>query len=184
MPNFWLLQVRQNIRDKYGIEKKQPTSKSDKQKAAMMEELKKEYGLDDEDARELEDKMKKVLLKQKLSSSPRYNFFFRMLLSAMQLRRKLSRRWRWRWDTTRAWSLIILYILGAEDEEGAEEGPWSGQMQAAMITEGLSGPAVTCAKWSNLVCSNFEDDPDPIQTYCVAIALKNYVIFDHCIAST
>ena len=30
--------------------------------------------------------------------------FFRMLLSAMQLRRKLSRRWRWRWDTTRAWS--------------------------------------------------------------------------------
>merc|ERR1712088_777129 len=66
--------VRQNIRDKYGIEKKQPTSKSDKQKAAMMEELKKEYGLDD-DARELEDKMK-------------------MLLSAMQLRRKLSRRWR------------------------------------------------------------------------------------------
>ena len=60
MPNFWLLQVRQNIRDKYGIEKKQPTSKSDKQKAAMMEELKKEYGLDDEDAKELEDKMKKV----------------------------------------------------------------------------------------------------------------------------
>ena len=60
MPNFWLFQVRQNIRDKYGIEKKQPTSKSDKQKAAMMEELKKEYGLDDEDARELEDKMKKV----------------------------------------------------------------------------------------------------------------------------
>ena len=124
------------------------------------------------------------VLKQNLRSSPRYNFFFRMLLSAMQLRRKLSRRWRWRWDTTRAWSLIILYILGAEDEEGAEEGPWSGQMQAAMITEGLSGPAVTCAKWSNLVFSNFEDDPDPIQTYCVAIALKNYVIFDHCIAST
>ena len=26
----------------------------------MMEELKKEYGLDDEDAKELEDKMKKV----------------------------------------------------------------------------------------------------------------------------
>ena len=77
MPNFWLLQVRQNIRDKYGIEKKQPTSKSDKQKAAMMEELKKEYGLDDEDAKELEDKMKKVWsLKQNLISLPPYNFFF------------------------------------------------------------------------------------------------------------
>ena len=82
------------------------------------------------------------------------------------------------------WSIIILYIQGAEDEEGAEEGPWSGQMQAAMISEGLSRPAVTCAKWSNLVCSNLEDDPDPIQTYCSAIALKNYVIVDHCIFST
>ena len=199
MPNFWLLQVRQNIRDKYGIEKKQPTSKSDKQKAAMMEELKKEYGLDDEDAKELEDKMKKVWsLKQNLSSLPPYNFFFRMLLSAMQPRRKLSRRWRWRWDTTRAWSLIILHIQGAEDEERAEEGPWSGQMQAAMISEGLSRPAVTCAKWSNLVCSNFKLEAVCLnrirvvfevqrrldQTYCSAIALKNYVIVDHCIGST
>ena len=56
-----LLQVRQNIRDKYGIEKKQPTKKSDKQTAAMMEELRKEYGMDDEDAKELKDKMDKVI---------------------------------------------------------------------------------------------------------------------------
>jgi len=51
--------VRQNIRDKYGIEKKQPTKKSDKQTAAMMEELRKEYGMDDEDAKELQNKMDK-----------------------------------------------------------------------------------------------------------------------------
>ena len=55
------LQVRQNIRDKYGIEKKQPTKKSDKQTAAMMEELRKEYGMDDEDAKELQNKMDKVI---------------------------------------------------------------------------------------------------------------------------
>ena len=53
--------MRQNIRDKYGIEKKQPTKKSDKQTAAMMEELRKEYGMDDEDAKELKDKMDKVI---------------------------------------------------------------------------------------------------------------------------
>ena len=58
--NEQLLQVRQNIRDKYGIEKKQPTKKSDKQTAAMMEELRKEYGMDDEDAKELQNKMDKV----------------------------------------------------------------------------------------------------------------------------
>ena len=52
--------MRQNIRDKYGIEKKQPTKKSDKQTAAMMEELRKEYGMDDEDAKELKNKMDKV----------------------------------------------------------------------------------------------------------------------------
>jgi len=51
--------VRQNIRDKYGIEKKQPAKKSDKQTAAMMEELRKEYGMDDEDAKELQNKMDK-----------------------------------------------------------------------------------------------------------------------------
>ena len=56
-----LFQVRQNIRDKYGIEKKQPTKKSDKQTAAMMEELRKEYGMDDEDAKELQNKMDKVI---------------------------------------------------------------------------------------------------------------------------
>ena len=60
--NEQLLQVRQNIRDKYGIEKKQPTKKSDKQTAAMMEELRKEYGMDDEDAKELQNKMDKVNL--------------------------------------------------------------------------------------------------------------------------
>ena len=60
---IWLnsLQARQNIRDKYGIEKKQPTKKSDKQTAAMMEELRKEYGMDDEDAKELQNKMDKVI---------------------------------------------------------------------------------------------------------------------------
>ena len=55
------MQARQNIRDKYGIEKKQPTKKSDKQTAAMMEELRKEYGMDDEDAKELQNKMDKVI---------------------------------------------------------------------------------------------------------------------------
>ena len=53
--------MRQNIRDKYGIEKKQGTKKSDKQTAAMMEELRKEYGMDDEDAKELQNKMDKVI---------------------------------------------------------------------------------------------------------------------------
>ena len=62
--------MRQNIRDKYGIEKKQPTKKSDKQTAAMMEELRKEYGMDDEDAKELQNKMDKVIqLKHNLIES-------------------------------------------------------------------------------------------------------------------
>merc|ERR1712008_58454 len=51
--------VRQNIRDKYGIEKKQTTKKADKPTAEMLEEIKKEYGMDDEDAKTLKDKMAK-----------------------------------------------------------------------------------------------------------------------------
>ena len=113
MPNFWLLQVRQNIRDKYGIEKKQPTSKSDKQKAAMMEELKKEYGLDDEDAKELEDKMKKVWsLKQNLSSLPLYNFFFQDAAERDAAKEKVEQKMEvtLRHYKSMIWSIIILYI--------------------------------------------------------------------------
>merc|ERR1711874_68731 len=51
--------VRQNIRDKYGIEKKASTKKggSGKPSAAMVEELKAEYGMDDQDAKQLQAKM-------------------------------------------------------------------------------------------------------------------------------
>ena len=48
---------RQEIRDKYGIEKKQ-TGTKDKMK--MINDMKKEYGMSDEDARELQQKMCQV----------------------------------------------------------------------------------------------------------------------------
>jgi len=49
--------VRQNMRDKYGIEKKPSTRATVQPDAAMLEELKAEYGMDDKDAKELRDKM-------------------------------------------------------------------------------------------------------------------------------
>ena len=48
---------RQEIRDKYGIQKKAQSSK-DKQK--VLDEMKKEYGMSDADARELQQKMCQV----------------------------------------------------------------------------------------------------------------------------
>ena len=48
---------RQEIRDKYGIEKKQ-TGTKDKMK--MINDMKKEYGMSDADARELQQKMCQV----------------------------------------------------------------------------------------------------------------------------
>ena len=100
------MQVRQNIRDKYGIEKKQPTKKSDKQTAAMMEELRKEYGMDDEDAKELQNKMDKVFQRfafwMLLVGISPLDFMmstlhlpFRMLLNETQQRRKWNKRWRY-----------------------------------------------------------------------------------------
>ena len=50
---------RQEIRDKYGIQKKAQSSK-DKQK--VLTEMKKEYGMSDEEARELQQKMFQVCL--------------------------------------------------------------------------------------------------------------------------
>ena len=113
MPNFWLLQVRQNIRDKYGIEKKQPTSKSDKQKAAMMEELKKEYGLDDEDAKELEDKMKKVW---SLDTESQFFASIQLLFQDAAERDAAKEKVEQKMEVTlrhyksMIWSIIILYI--------------------------------------------------------------------------
>ena len=54
---------RQEIRDKYGIQKK-PESTKDKQK--VLNEMKKEYGMSEEDASELQKKMFQVSLKQVL----------------------------------------------------------------------------------------------------------------------
>lgn len=54
---------RQEIRDKYGIQKK-PESTKDKQK--VLNEMKKEYGMSEEDASELQKKMFQVSLKQAL----------------------------------------------------------------------------------------------------------------------
>ena len=75
---------------------------------------------------------------------------FRMLLSEMQPRRKWNKRWRCR---THFSELSILFfvqafkcqtintfvpsslfsISGEKNEEGAEEGSWSGQVQAAVV---------------------------------------------------
>lgn len=51
--------MRQNMRDKYGIEKKASSTDPGhcQPHAAMLEELKAEYGMDDKDAKELRDKM-------------------------------------------------------------------------------------------------------------------------------
>lgn len=48
---------RQEIRDKYGIQKKNQTAK-DKQK--VLDDMKKEYGMSDADARVLQQKMSQV----------------------------------------------------------------------------------------------------------------------------
>ena len=53
---------RQEIRDKYGIQKKGSNGKDKKKDQDLVEEIKKDYGMSDLEARELQQKMKKVRL--------------------------------------------------------------------------------------------------------------------------
>ena len=82
---------RQEIRDKYGIAKKAQSSK-DKQK--VLSEMKKEYGMSDEEARELQQKMFQVCLPQHCLHSYHVPILFRIRRREMLLKPKLTRKWR------------------------------------------------------------------------------------------
>ena len=59
MYNF---RCRQEIRDKYGIQKKGNNTKDKNKDKDLLEEIKKDYGMTDLEARELQRKMKEVML--------------------------------------------------------------------------------------------------------------------------
>ena len=52
--------MRQEIRDKYGIDKKGNNSKDKDKSKNLLEEIKKDYGMTDLEARELQRKMNEV----------------------------------------------------------------------------------------------------------------------------
>ena len=64
---WWL--CRQEIRDKYGIQKKGNNGKDKKKDHDLVEEIKKDYGMSDLEARELQQKMNKVGLAPQIVDS-------------------------------------------------------------------------------------------------------------------
>ena len=86
---------RQEIRDKYGIQKKADSGK-DKQK--VLKDMKKEYNLSEEEARELQQKMCQVGAVFNVRSGPLMVDFctscFRIRMTEIRPKQKLRRRWR------------------------------------------------------------------------------------------